>query len=87
MGHDEMVVGDAQLLTQRLAVCLDILLAVATIAVDVERGIVALAATSAAGGAKGYHTGSHIVIIELRSVHAAKIGFIVTQLSHLPIRR
>ena len=56
MRHNQLVVADAQHLTQRLTVFADVLFIVATIAVDVECGVVTLAAASVACAAKSDDT-------------------------------
>ena len=69
MGHHQTVVAHVQQLAQGLAVLSDSLLVVPTIAVDVKRGIVALAAAPLSGAAEGHHLGPHLVIVQLRLSH------------------
>ena len=73
MWHYQMVDADAKHLTKSLAVTEDIVFAVATIAVNIKCSIVALAAASMTCAAKGHHASSHIVIIQLRLLHGAKL--------------
>jgi hypothetical protein len=70
MRHHEPFVADFQCLAQCLAVFSDIVLVIATIAVDVERSIAALAASAMPRAAEGHDAFSHVVIIQLRLYHA-----------------
>lgn len=69
MGHDETVFGDVEQTAQCFAVLADIIVVVATIAVDVECRVAALAAASVARTAEGSDTCPHVVEVELRLLH------------------
>jgi hypothetical protein len=73
MWHYQMVVADTKHLTKSLAVAEDIALTVATIAVNIKCSIVTFATASMACAAKGHHASSHVVIIQLRLLHGAKL--------------
>lgn len=69
MRHDEAVVADAQMSAKQRAVLSDSLLAVATIAVDVEFAKASLAIAALTRSAEGCHALAHVIFEQFKFCH------------------